>query len=125
MCGEQALSDLCFEVIDDPNREFVASDFLRLELLPKPIFNGKEESVNFYNEYISSVSKMIETNPEAISSAFGLAATFGLSAFDALHFQAAIEAGASEFITTEKPTKPFFNINHESVKAISLRSKLA
>ena len=123
MCGDEMISQRCFAVIDDPNREFVASDFLKLELLPKPIHNRIEECVGFYNDYISSVSKMLETNAETTARAFELAASFGLGAVDAIHFQTAIDAGATEFITTEKPTKPFFNINHASVKATSLRAE--
>ena len=121
MCGEADLAARCFAVIDDPDREFVASDFLKLELLPKPTCNKQEESIAFYNEYLSVVSKMLKTTPETTARAFDLACKHGLGAVDAIHFQTAIEADATEFITTEKPTKPYFKINHPSVIATSLR----
>ena len=121
MCGSGTLADRCFEVIDDPNREFVASDFLKLELLPKPIYNKQKECAEFYNEYICSASKMLGTSSATTANAFELASQYGLGPVDAIHFQTAIEADVAEFITIEKPTKPFFKINHPSVKAISLR----
>lgn len=121
MCGEADLAARCFAVIDDPDREFVASDFLKLELLPKPTCNKQEESLAFYNEYLSSVSKMMDTTSATTAEAFDLACKHGLGAVDAIHFQTAIEADVTEFITTEKQTKPYFQINHPSVNAISMR----
>lgn len=121
MCGEEQLAARCFTVLDDPNREFVASDFLKLELLPKPTRNKQEESIAFYNDYLGTVVKMSATLPETTERAFELACQYGLGAVDAIHFQTAIEANVSEFVTTEKQTKPYFQINHPSVSAISLR----
>lgn len=121
MCGEEALAKRCFAVLDDPNREFVASDFLKLELLPKPTCYKQVESSAFYNDYISSVSNMLETTPTTTAKAFELACQHGLGAVDAIHFQTAIEAEVAEFITTEKQTKAYFKINHTTVRAISLR----
>lgn len=121
MCGEEKLAARCFAVIDDPDREFVASDFLKLELLPKPTCHKKEESLAFYKDYLAAVSKMLITTPATTANAFELACQHGLGAVDAIHFQTAIEANVAEFITTEKNTKPYFNINHPSVSAISVR----
>jgi predicted nucleic acid-binding protein len=121
MCGETELAARCFAVIDDPDREFVVSDFLKLELLPKPVCFKQNESEAFYREYLSAASKMLETTPETTRRAFDLACLHGLGAIDAIHFQTAIEAEATEFITAEKQTKPYFKINHPSVVATSLR----
>lgn len=121
MCGEEALALRCFSIIDDPEREFVVSDLLRLELLPKPTFNKKSDCVDFYTDYFNSTLRMFETNAAITARAFDLACKYGLGAVDAIHFQTAIEANVVEFITTEKVTKPFFKINHPTVSAISLR----
>lgn len=120
-CGEHELAARCFDVIGDPDREFIASDFLKLELLPKPAFNKQEEALAFYNSYLSGVSEMLLTTPEMTASASNLACQYGLGPIDAIHYQTAIEANASEFITIEKPTKAFFQINNPSIKVISLR----
>lgn len=119
-CGEKELAKLAFAVIDDPDREFIASDFLMLELLPKPTFNKKADAVAFYNAYLSGVSEMMKTTPDMTDNALKLACQHGLTAIDAIHFQTAIEADVSEFVTTEKTSKPFFQINVPSLKVISL-----
>jgi predicted nucleic acid-binding protein len=46
------------------------------------------------------------------------AAKLGLNAVDAVHLEAAITAGAQEFYTTEKPTKPLFRETALKVIAI-------
>jgi hypothetical protein len=45
--GEPELSQKAMEVIDDPERVLASSEFVRLELLPKPIFYQKRDSVEF------------------------------------------------------------------------------
>ena len=43
-----------FEVIDDPDRSFVVSDYLRLEVLPKPTFYKRTEEIEFMREIIEA-----------------------------------------------------------------------
>lgn len=119
-CGEEKLALEAFAVIDDPDREFVASDFIKLELLPKPTFNNKKEALDFYNEYLSAVSELLEITPEITTEALTLACNHGLGAIDAIHFQTAITMNVSEFVTTEKPSKAFFKINNPLIKVISI-----
>lgn len=40
------------QVLTAPNREFVSSLFLKLEVLPKAIYNQRIEEVEFYNAYL-------------------------------------------------------------------------
>ena len=39
------------EILDDPEREFAASPFLRLEVLPQAVFNKREAEVAFYEAF--------------------------------------------------------------------------
>jgi hypothetical protein len=49
-----------------------------------------------------------------------LATRYGLSAIDAIHVSAALLGAADEFVTAEKPTKPFFRVREMPV--ISIRT---
>jgi predicted nucleic acid-binding protein len=94
-------------VLADPNREFVATKFLTLEVLPIPTkYNRRRESA-FYERFFQGVATWIAP-ASVIQPAFDLACQYGLGAVDALHLAAAISIGA-EFISAEKPTKPIYS----------------
>ena len=112
-------SEKARRLIDDPGREFVASDILRLELLPKAHYHGRELEEQFYEEFFAA-AVVVVTAPSLVEEAESLARNFGLSAADALHVAAAIQAGATQLITAEKPTKPLFRVT--GIAVISLFS---
>jgi hypothetical protein len=39
------------QILDDPDREFVSSIFVKLEVLPKAIYNGFREEAAFYQSF--------------------------------------------------------------------------
>src|SRR5262249_3826610 len=45
-------------VLDDPDRTLVTSDFVRLEVLPKPSFQGYQDQVDFYEEFFANARKI-------------------------------------------------------------------
>jgi hypothetical protein len=45
------------EILDDPEREFAASPFLRLEVLPQALFNKRDAEVAFYEAFFTSVRR--------------------------------------------------------------------
>jgi hypothetical protein len=42
------------EILDDPEREFAASPFLRLEVLPQAVFNKRVVETAFYEAFFST-----------------------------------------------------------------------
>ncbi len=118
--GEHKLFEAAFAVIDDPDREFVITDFLKLELLPKPTYFKNTDEVNFYNDFFANAVETLETTPVKTSAALGIACAYGLSAIDAIHLQTAVEASIAEFVTTEKTTKPFFRISNPTFQLTSI-----
>ena len=44
-------------LLEDPDREFVASEFLRLETLPLAKFFKRQREIRFYEEFFASVKK--------------------------------------------------------------------
>ncbi len=103
------------ELLSETNRKFVASGWLRLEVLPKPTHNKQMYSVLFLETYFATCTLEISFSTELVQSAYDLACIYGLSGFDALHIASAIEAKASEFITVEKRTKPMYKIQELTV----------
>lgn len=94
-------------VLADPHREFVATEFLKLEVLPIPTKYGRKKELAFYERYFKSVVTWVDPF-SFLQPAFDLACQHGLGAVDALHLAAAISAGA-EFVSAEKPTKPVYS----------------
>jgi len=105
--GESAYNALA--ILDDPEREFVSSFFIRLEVIPKPSYFNRKSELSFYNNFFDAVA--IWADPKGIlDDALSTACKFGLSAVDSLHIAAALSAGATEFVTTELPTKPLHRV---------------
>src|SRR5438128_362502 len=84
---------------------------------PSPLIFNRESELSFYNNFFDAVA--IWADPKGIlDHAFSTACKFGLSAVDSLHVSAALSAGATEFVTTELPTKPLHRVPDISVTTI-------
>lgn len=102
----------------DDGREFCTSQMVKLELLPKPLFEKRKLEVAFYQEHFEGC-----VGSEPLSEVLGneaeqIAAKYGLAGPDALQISAALRQGAGEFYTSEKPGRPMFRVRE--LKVISL-----
>jgi predicted nucleic acid-binding protein len=111
-------SDKALEILADSNREFASSEFIKMEVIPKAIYNRKTAEAEFYELFFSAVTYWANDKEKVIQDAYNIACQYGLAAMDALHIAAALSVGADEFMTTEKKTKPMFRIS--SIKVISI-----
>ncbi len=93
-------------IIGDQNREFAATRFLQLEVLPIPTRYQKRKELKFYERFFNNVVTWLDEEP-LIQSALDLACQHGLGGMDALHLATAISLNA-EFISAERPSKPFY-----------------
>src|ERR1044072_1517683 len=73
------------EILDDPNREFVSSVFLKLEILHKAVYYGNEAEAEFYKTFFDVVTHWADTLDQITQEAFKEACNSGLAAMDALH----------------------------------------
>ncbi len=105
-------------VINEPQRVFIASDFVRLEVLPKPLYFRQQHEVDFYEAYFAAVTEMVEVSRALVLQAYAEAQQVGLAGMDALHIAAAKAGGAEEFITTERPTTALFRVTGISVTTL-------
>jgi predicted nucleic acid-binding protein len=98
------------QVLDDPSRLIVVSDYLRLEVLSKPLFLRRAGEVGFMSAVFEAAAEDLRACSAATQKALRLAADFDLSPMDALHVGTAIIGGADEFVTVESPLKPMFRV---------------
>ena len=110
---EQAVS-----LLDDDSLEFVTCDNVRLELLPKPIFEKRQAEIEFYNAHFQKASACEPFSEALGQAALALAKKYGLAAGDALNLTSAIRLGANEFITSELPGKPMFRVAGIKIKSL-------
>lgn len=117
--GVGEVSERACAVLDDADREFVCSDILSLELLPKAQYHGQHAEEAFYDDFFQAAAQLVATTPDLVEAATDFARRYRLSAADALHVAAAIRAGAEELVTAEKLTKPLFRVTELRVVSIA------
>lgn len=93
-------------LLEDPEREFVAASFLKLELLPQPTFHKRKAELAFLEDFFARVVDWCEASEDLVAAALEEAGAVPLSAVDAIHVAAAKRLKADEFITAERPGKP-------------------
>ena len=118
--GKNDAAVRALEVLDDPERQFVVSDFLRLEVLPKPTFLHRTEEVQFMRTFFEHAEEDVPSSKEVTGYALDLAAKYDMGAMDALHVGTALMADVDELVTLEKETNPMCCVRE--VKVISLHS---
>jgi hypothetical protein len=116
--GVEEDSEKALEILADSSREFASSEFIKMEVVPKAIYNRKTAEAEFYELFFDAVTYWANDIEKVIQEAYQIAAQYGLAAMDALHVAAALSVGAEEFVTTEKKTKPMFRVS--SIKIISI-----
>lgn len=116
--GQNEVAVRAMQILDDPMREFVASPFLKLEVLPKAVYGKRQAEVEFYETFFAAVSHWVDAASDVVEEAQRLASAYGLGAMDALHVAAAICVGADELVTTEKASKPIHRVTDVQVVSI-------
>jgi predicted nucleic acid-binding protein len=102
--GTEACSEAALEILDDPEREFVSSAFVRLELAPTGR-NGHPDQALFYEEFFGAVGTWSDDHDSIIQAAIAEVTHHPIAPLDALHISAAVSAGAEELVNTERPDR--------------------
>jgi hypothetical protein len=103
--GGTEQAEAAMRILDDPDREFAASTFLRLEVIPQAAFNRRIAEAAFYEAYFAAVTHWAKDLEGITAAALREASDCGVEAMDALHVAAAAAVGAAELVTTERPTR--------------------
>jgi hypothetical protein len=101
-----AAAALALPFLGDPNREYVSSDYVRLEVLPKATFHKRTAEVAFYNLFFTTTTRSVPTSEALLKYALEEACKTGIQGLDAVHIACAVFAGAEELITSEKTGSP-------------------
>lgn len=116
--GASAIAAPALAILSDTNREFATSEFVRLEVLPKPTFQRRLIEIAFYNAFFAMATQSAPITRTLVRLAMRRAEEFGLSAVDALHIAAAEATGAVELVTAERPTSPLSRVT--SIRVVSI-----
>ena len=116
--GEDSVAERALQVLDDPSRKLVVSDYLRLEVLPKPKFKRKVEEIEFMESVFENADEKVPISDKLTDKAVELASRYDIAPLDALHVGAAVVAAVDELVTLEKPTKPMCRVAEVKVKSI-------
>jgi len=123
--GEEQVAQRALRVLDDPDRSLVVSDYLRLEVLPKPTFHKRREEIDFMQAVFDGAAENLSTSPDLTGRALEYASKYDMTPIDALHVGAAAVAGVDELVTLEKPTKPMCKVDEVNVVSIHSESEAA
>lgn len=118
--GQASQAHKAMEILDDPGREFVSSDFVKLEVLPMPVYHGRADEVAFYQVFFASVAQWPSVSDTLSAAALEEACRTGMHALDALHVAAAVAADAAELVIAESPAKPIHRTKSLRVLTIHL-----
>ncbi len=116
--GQAPAARRALAVLDDPGRSLVVSDYLRLEVLPQPMYNCRKEETEFMQAVFESAENVPHSTID-VDEVLQLAGRYGLRAMDSLHVGSALAAGVDEIVTTEKPTKPLCRVTEVQVTSLT------
>ena len=102
------------------SREFVCSDYVRFEVLPKPTYFNRIAEIRFYEAFFSTARIWMPSEHYQLELAYEEACHNGLSWPDALHVVVAALAECEELITTEKPGSSIHRTNRLRVVSIDV-----
>lgn len=116
--GDGPTAERATAILNDPDREFVYSEFVALELLPTTSYHRDFEQRTFYEAY-QARSATVAGLERIVNQAHIEGAACGAAGIDACHLGAAVLGGVDELITTEKPIKPM--CRSKTVPVVSIR----
>ena len=108
--GRDALFDRACAMLDDPERVFLTSEFVRLEVMPKAVYFQHQDENDVYVNFFTNLAEFVPCSDTLLTQAHREAESAGLGALDALHVAAAKLGGAEEFVTTERLGTALFRV---------------
>ena len=116
--GQEDVALRAMSILDDPDREFASSAFVKLEIIPKAAYYGRHDEVRLYEEFFAAVAREPESLEAVVREAHSQARAWGLGAVDALHVAAAVLTDCDELVTPERPGKPIYRV--KSVRVVGI-----
>jgi predicted nucleic acid-binding protein len=117
--GNDEVAGKAMAILDDPEREFVSSIFVKLEVLPKAVYHRMQREAEFYHTFFDAVTSWAGPLDGLVTEAYQEACDSGMAAMDALHIAAAESLGAIELVTTERAERPIHRTHRVKVLSIN------
>lgn len=117
--NDQPNSESALAVLASPNRRFLTSVFVRLEVYPKVAYHDFPLQRAIMQEFFMDPTLEWSRDLDAVvNMALHLAETYNTSPMDSLHLASAILLHADEFLTAEKPGRPMYRVRDLNVRYI-------
>ena len=84
------LRDCCY--LNDPLREYITSDYAKIELLPRCTFHKNHDEKRFHEEFFESSVTHVPSSNELLELAIDEGGRTGISGIDAIHVACAVVA---------------------------------
>ena len=75
--GRPDIAVRAMEILDDADREFASSVFVKLEVLPKAFYLKRRHEVQFYTEFFNAVAHWADSIEQVVQDADRQARTWG------------------------------------------------
>lgn len=112
------LAETCLALLEDDTREFVTSDWVKFETLPKAIHFRQDAEADFYRLFFQEANEYRSLALRHLNEAFNEVCASGVSFQDAVHIVIASEAECDELVTDEKDAASIYRTTRIKVKAI-------
>jgi predicted nucleic acid-binding protein len=113
------VADRALSFLNDPLRDYVTSDYVKIELLPKCRYHKNKDEEQFYEEFFERSTIYVPSSDELLAFAIDEGGKTGISGMDAIHVACAVLAEAKELITAEKAAKPIHRANGVTVISVN------
>lgn len=116
--GPNDIASRALAFLNDPLRDYITSDYVKVELLPKCRFHKNKEEEEFYQDFFDRSVVHVPSSDQLLAFAIDEGSKTGISGIDAIHVACAVVGKAIELITAEKSTKPIHRAS--GIKVISI-----
>jgi predicted nucleic acid-binding protein len=117
--GPQVVANRALAFLNDPLRDYITSDYVKIELLPKCRFFKNRDEEQFYEDFFRRSLVHVPSSDQLLAFAIDEGGKAGISGIDAIHVACAVIAQAKELITAESSTKPIHRANGVTVISIN------
>jgi hypothetical protein len=68
--GRDALFEGAWDILDDPERVFLTSEFVRLEVFPKALYFHHQEEADWYAMFFTAIAEMVPLSEAFMTQLF-------------------------------------------------------
>jgi len=113
--GSRELSGAALDILCDPEREFVSSILVRLEVMPRASTASEAE---FYEAFFRDVAIWARLEAHLLVSAVDEARSSGVSPADAIHVLMAASTGCHELVIADEDDAPIYATKRVAVVGV-------